>query len=261
MAANIRYNFSGSTVLVTGASRGIGYAIARQFSAAGADLWVLAEDEGIHAAASGLSAETGGIVKPLQCDIADAEAVENAVAGVSRIDILVNNAGYQPRTPLVPPTAAGDAAFRRVIAINVMGTYHVTRFALPKMPDNGRIIFTSSIWGKTGAAGYSGYCASKHANIGFMRALALDLGARGITVNAVCPGWVETEGAMWTVREIASEAGRSVPALVEEYLKSQPLAGMMAPTDLASTYLFLASEEAKDITGQTINVDRGIFIG
>ncbi|MFN4140478.1 SDR family NAD(P)-dependent oxidoreductase [Aestuariivirga sp.] len=255
------FDFSGQTTLVTGASRGIGLAVARAFALAGADLWILAEDEGIENAAYSLAAESGRHVNALRCDISDRSSVVSALGRIPQLDILINNAGYQPRTPMNPADSSTDAAFRRVIDVNVMGTYHVTRLALDRMNDGGRIIFTSSIWGKTGAAEYSGYCASKHATIGFMRALALDLGSRQITVNAVCPGWVETEGAMWTVREIAGRQQVSVQDLVASYIAGQPLPGIMGSGDLAGMYLFLASDAAKDITGQAINVDRGIFMG
>lgn len=261
MAGTAAFDFTGRTVLVTGASRGIGYAIAGGFSRCGAKVWALAEDETIGEAAAQISKETGHPVNPLRCDIADAKAVADAMAEIERIDVLVNNAGYQPRTPMLAPGAETDEAFARVIAVNVMGTYHVTRHAIAKMPDHGRVLVTSSIWGKTGAPEYAGYCASKHAVIGFVRALAMDLGPRGITVNAICPGWVETEGAMWTVRDIAGEAGRPIETLIGEYTAHQPLAGMMDVEDLVGTYLFLASTAAKDITGQAINVDRGSFIG
>jgi 3-hydroxybutyrate dehydrogenase len=120
---------------------------------------------------------------------------------------------------------------------------------------------TSSIWGRTGAARYSGYAASKHAVIGLMRSLAMELGPLGITVNAVCPGWVETEGAMWTMRGEATAAGVSVDILMDHYLRGQPIPGAMKPERLAPTYLFLASEAAADITGQCVGVDRGSFIG
>jgi 3-hydroxybutyrate dehydrogenase len=256
-----RYDFTGRHILVTGASRGIGEAIAEGFAAAGGEVTILAEDDGIEEAARRIAERTGRKVEALRCDIADEEEVRRILGGSGSIDILVNNAGYQPRTPLGDPSPEVDRAFRRVIEVNVLGTYFVTRQVLPRMSRGGRIILTSSIWGKTGAADYSGYCASKHATLGFMRSLALELGPRGITVNAVCPGWVETEGAMWTLREIAEETGRPPAALIEDYLRHQPIPGMMAPRDLAAAYLFLASEGAADITGQAINVDRGHFIG
>lgn len=261
MAGTVRFDFSGLSVLVTGASRGIGRAIAQGFAEAGAETWVLAEDAGIDKAAADIAGETGARVHALRCDIADGEAVRSVLAAIPRIDVLVNNAGYQPRTPIASPSQTSDAEFARVIAVNVLGTWHVTRNALEKMPDGGRILVTSSIWGKTGAAEYSGYAASKHASIGFVRSLALELGPRRITVNAICPGWVDTEGAMWTVRHIAEEQGRPVEALLSDYVAAQPLPGVMATGDLVGTYLFLASDAAKDITGQAINVDRGSFIG
>jgi 3-hydroxybutyrate dehydrogenase len=255
------FDFTGRRILVTGASRGIGEAIAYRFAAAGGEVTILAEDDGVAATAERIARDTGRPVAALRCDIADEGAVRDALAGLKSLDVLINNAGYQPRTPLSDPLPTVDREFRRVIEVNVLGTYFVTRHALPLMGRGGRIVLTSSIWGKTGAAEYSGYCASKHATLGFMRSLALELGPRGITVNAVCPGWVETEGAMWTVRQIAEETGRSPDSLVEDYLRFQPIPGMMAPRDLAAAYLFLASEAAGDITGQALNVDRGHFIG
>jgi NAD(P)-dependent dehydrogenase (short-subunit alcohol dehydrogenase family) len=255
------FDFKGRKILVTGASRGIGEAIAHGFAAAGGEVTIMAEDDGVAATAQRIARETGRPVAALRCDIADETAVRGAVANLKSLDVLINNAGYQPRTPFADPSPAVDREFRRVIEVNVLGTYFVTRHALPLMGRGGRILLTSSIWGKTGAAEYSGYCASKHAVLGFMRSLALELGPRGITVNAVCPGWVETEGAMWTVRQIAMETGRRPADLIEDYLRFQPIPGMMAPRDLAATYLFLASEGAADITGQALNVDRGHFIG
>jgi 3-hydroxybutyrate dehydrogenase len=257
----IHFDFTGRHILVTGASRGIGEAIAHGFSAAGGAVTILAEDDGVSRTAARIARDTGRPVSALRCDIADENAVEQALAAIGPLDVLVNNAGYQPRTPLDDPSPQVDLDFRRVIEVNLLGTYYVTRRVLPLMGRGGRLVLTSSIWGKTGAAQYSGYCASKHAVIGFMRSLALELGPRGITVNAVCPGWIETEGALWTVRQIAGETGREPADLIEEYLRAQPIPGMMAPRDLVATYLFLASDAAGDITGQALNVDRGHVIG
>jgi len=254
-------SFVGKTVLVTGASQGIGRAIAAGFAAAGADLAILAENEAIREAAEVLGRLAGRPVRALRCDIADPAQVRQALAALERVDVLVNNAGYQPMTPMRGAGAEVDAAFRRVIDVNVMGTYYVTREALPRMSRGGRIIITASIWGRTGAAKYSGYCASKHACIGFMRALAMELGPDGITVNAVCPGWVRTEGAMWTVRDEARQTGQATEVLIEEFLRHQPIAGVMEPEALVPMYLFLASPGAGDITGQSFGVDRGHFIG
>jgi len=255
------YDFTGKTVLVTGASQGIGFAIARRFGRAGANMIILAENMEIFSAARRLSEETGAAFLPLQCDIASEQAVSTALAGIGPLDVLVNNAGYQPRTPISDPSTASLEQFRRVMDINIVGTWLVTRTAVTAMKRGGRIIMTSSIWGKTGAAEYSGYVASKHATIGLVRSLAMELGARGITVNCVCPGWVNTEGALWTVREVAASLGRDVDGLIDEFLEGQPLPGLMDIDDASGAYLFLASDAARDITGQAINVDRGRFIG
>jgi len=257
----VKFDFSGKTVLVTGASQGIGFAIAQSFADAGADVAILAENDRVHEAGAELCRRAGRPVRALQCDIADQQQVRNALSSGGTFDILINNAGYQPATPIASADEEVDSAFRRVIDVNVMGTYYVTRQVLAGIPEGGRIIMTASIWGRTGAAGYSGYTTSKHAIVGFMRALAMDLAGRKITVNAVCPGWVETEGAMWTVRDEASAAGVSVESVLEGYLRHQPIPGLMPASAIAATYLFLASEAAADITGQCVGVDRGAFIG
>ncbi len=261
MTSTSPHELKDKTIVVTGASRGIGFEVAKEFAATGATVFILAEDNGIHQAAERIQRHAAGKVIAVECDIAVPAAVDLAFESIPHIDILINNAGYQPRTPIGSTLALVEQAFRRVIEINVLGTYYVTNRALALMGQGGRIIITSSIWGKTGAAEYSGYCASKHANLGFMRALALELGPRGITVNAVCPGWVDTEGAMWTVREIAAEVGKPVPEVVTSLLAHQPLPGMMMPGDISGIYLFLASAAAKDVTAQAISVDRGHFVG
>jgi 3-hydroxybutyrate dehydrogenase len=125
------------------------------------------------------------------------------------------------------------------------------------MVSGSRIVITASVWGKTGMAGFTAYCASKHANIGFMRALADELGPRGITVNAVCPGWVRTDAAMRSLSIMASNESRSEEDCLNDILSAQAIEGLMEPDDVASTYLFLASDQACNITGQALSVDRG----
>ena len=170
------FDFSGKTVLVTGASRGIGYGIAEGFARAGASLAILAEGEEVHDAAARLSGLAGAPVRGLVCDITDRDDVARAVAGFERIDVLINNAGLERPTPLSEPDPAVDDTFARVMAVNVTGTYNVTREALPKLPDKGRVVITSSIWGKTAVPDFSAYIASKHALIGLTRTWAKELG-------------------------------------------------------------------------------------
>ena len=173
------------------------------------------------------------------------------------IDVLVNNAGLELITPIDAPGEQVERDFARIIDINVMGTFHVTRRALPRIPDGGRIVLTASMWGKTAVAEFSAYCASKHANIGFMRSLARELAPRRITVNAVCPGWVRTQASMRSLAAMALREGRNEQALLDEIVSAQALPGLMEPADIASTYLFLASDAAASTTGQALTVDRG----
>ena len=252
-----RFDFTGQRVLVTGASHGIGFAVARAFATAGAELAILSSTADIHDAAARIRAESSRPVEALVCDISDRQAVRRAVGGLERLDVLVNNAGLELITPILEPGEEVDQAFVRIIEINVLGTWYVTREAVPLMGTDGSIVLTSSVWGKTGAAGFSAYVASKHANIGFMRTLAKELGPKGIRVNAVCPGWVRTRGALRSLKEVSVRAGASEDDMLGDILSAQALPGLMEPEDVAGLYLFLASEHAASVTGQAYNVDRG----
>ncbi len=244
-------NFAGKTVLITGASRGIGLGVARGFAAAGASLHLLADDENIHAVAHSLGAQA-------HCaDITDARAVAGAIAQISRIDILINNAGLERLTPLDDTSPDAAATFRRIIEVNVVGTYLVTRAALPKMPVGGKIVSTSSVWGRVGEPLFGAYVASKHAVIGLTKSWAKELGPRGINVNAVAPGWVETESALRSLATMAQRRGVAEEALLKDILAVQALPGLMQPDDMAGPYLYLASDYAANVTGQTLGADRG----
>lgn len=251
----VRYNFAGEHVLVTGASRGIGRAVAEGYAKAGAEVFLLADDPGVADVAREVSAATGATCHAIECDITDAAAVEAALAEIGRIDVLVNNAGLERITPISDPEA--EAAFRRIIEINIIGTYLVTRHATARMVDGGRIILTASIWSRTAVSEFSAYVASKHANLGFMRSIAHELAPRGIRVNAVCPGWVRTEAAMLSLANMANRSGRAEQALLDEIVAAQVLPGLLEPADMAPLYLFLASDGARDITGQAYMLDRG----
>jgi 3-hydroxybutyrate dehydrogenase len=253
----VSYDYSGKTVLVTGASRGIGHGIAEGFARAGATVYVLASGPGVEAAAERLRADTGADVRPLQCDITSSDAVQSALAGIDTLDVLINNAGLERITPLCDPDPAVEDTFRRIVDINVTGTFLVTRHAAAKMAEGGRIILTGSIWSRTAVPEFSAYCATKHASLGFMRSIAQELAPRGITVNAVCPGWVETEASMLSLKNMAAREARSEQDLLEEIVSAQVLDGLLQPADMAALYLFLASDGAKDITGQAWMHDRG----
>lgn len=256
-ARNPRFDFTGRRILVTGASRGIGLGVARGFAAAGADVFILADDTGVADTARSLEEDFDVTVTPLCGDIADGLLLRRLLEPLGQLDVLVNNAGVELPTPIEDPRDHIDARFRRVIEVNVVGTWNVTRAALPVMKRGGRIIVTSSIWGKVGEPGFAGYCASKHALLGLVRTLARELGPCGISVNAVCPGWVRTDASLRSVRAMAAETGRDVASLLEEILSRQAFAGLMEPGDIADMYLFLASDVANNITGQAFTVDRG----
>lgn len=254
------WDFNGRRVLVTGASRGIGEGIATAFAAAGAELAILADDDGVTATAVRLTNAFGRPVRAIRCDITEREAVRQSLATLDRVDVLVNNAGLELITPILEPGDAVEQTFRRIIDINVIGTYYVTREIVSRIPAGGRIVFTASVWGKTAEAQFSAYCASKHANIGFMRSLARELGPRGINVNAVCPGWVRTQASMRSLAEMSKRSGIDEETLLGDITGVQAMPGLMTPADIASLYLFLASDLARNITGQAYSVDRGELI-
>jgi len=247
----------GKRVLVTGASRGIGQGIAAGFVEAGAALSILADDAGVHDAAARL----GPDVRSFQCDVRDRAAIADVFADFGPLDVLVNNAGLELITPLDDPSPAVDEIFERIMAINVTGTWNMTRAALLLMGEGGRIVNTASVWAKTAVGEFAAYIASKHAVVGLTRTFARELGPRGITVNAVCPGWVRTEASLRSLRAMSVRAEREEEALLGDILAAQSLPGLMVPGDVAGLYLFLASKLAANITGQAIGVDRGEFPG
>ncbi|MBA3908571.1 MAG: 3-beta hydroxysteroid dehydrogenase [Rhodobacter sp.] len=253
----VAYDFTGESVLVTGASRGIGRAVAGAFAKAGAEVTILSSGAGIHDAARAITAETGRQVRALECDVTDSTALARALTALDRIDVLVNNAGLERITPLLEPGDAVEATFRRITDINVNGTFLATRHAVPKMAAGGRIIVTASIWSRVAVPEFAAYVGSKHANLGFTRVMAHELGPKGIRVNAVCPGWVRTEAAMLSLAEMSRRTGRSEADLLAEIVGAQVLPGLLEPEDLAAPYLFLASDGARDMTGQAMMLDRG----
>ena len=251
------FDMSGKSVVITGANRGIGLGVAEGFLKAGADVTIAALEEDVNDVAGQLTQTYDRAVRGMVCDIANANHVQRLADSVEQVDVLINNAGLEYRTPIAGPSPDVSNMFRDIITINVIGTFDVTRALLPKMPDGGRIINTASVWGKTAVAEYSAYCASKHAIIGLTRSLSKELGPRRISVNAVCPGWVQTEAAMRSLAHMAEAEGRPETELLDDIIAGQSLDGLMQPQEMADMYLFLASDAARNITGQAYTVDRG----
>ena len=244
-------SFKGKTIVVTGASRGIGLGVARGFASCGGAVHILADDDRVFDVAKDLGANASKV------DITDGNAVQDALSAIPRIDVLVNNAGFERMTPLVSESERVEEVFRRIIDVNVIGTSTVTRRSIARMRPGSAIINTASIWGRVAEAQFDAYVASKHAIIGLTKTWAKELGPFGIRVNAVCPGWVRTEASMRSLSLMAAARSTDEAGLLKEIVAGQALAGLMEPDDMQGAYLFLASEGAANITGQSLGVDRG----
>ncbi len=238
--------------IVTGASRGIGEAIARKFCQEGASVMLCSRSaESVAAITESLSAEIGN-AKSTQADIAtkaDVEAlVDLTLEEFGRVDILVNNAGIT-RDALFMRMKDDD--WEAVLNTNLTGTAYCMRAVIRSMmrQRSGRIINISSVVGVAGNAGQANYAASKAGIIGLTKSVAKEAGSRGITVNAITPGFITTD-----MTEKISEADR------QKMLEMIPTGSFGTPEDVAETALFLASDAARYITGQAIQVDGGMFM-
>jgi len=241
--------------LVTGGGRGIGRAIAGQLARAGATVTVL----GRHRTPLDEAVAAGDAHFAAVADVADVSAVSAAVAEAAArhpIDILVANAGIAESAPF----ARSDAAlFRRMMDVNLMGVVFSIQAALPslKTRPHGRIVAVASTAGLKGYAYVSAYSAAKHAVIGLVRSLALELANSNITVNAVCPGFTDTDLVAGSIDNIMQKTGRSREQAVAELSKHNPQGRLVKPQEVADTVLWLCGEGASAITGQAIAVAGG----
>lgn len=238
--------------IVTGASRGIGEAIARKFCQEGASVMLCSRSaESVAAIAESLSSN-GGDAKSTQADIsnkADVEAlVDLTLQEFSRVDILVNNAGVTRDTLFM---RMKDEDWDAVIQTNLTGTAYCMRTVIRSMmrQRGGRIINISSVVGVAGNAGQANYAASKAGIIGLTKSVAKEVGSRGITVNAITPGFITTD-----------MTGKIPEAAQQKMLEMIPVGSFGVPEDVAAAALFLASDAARYITGQAIQVDGGMLM-
>lgn len=251
--------------LITGGGRGIGRAVALEFARAGARIIVAARTETeVARVAAEIQSECDTAALFFACDVSDKESVERTFRGVTEgfgrgADILVNNAGIAQSAPLLK---TDDDHWQRHLAINLTGTFYCTRAALPSMLGLGwgRIINIASIAGKTGAPYISAYAASKHGVLGLTRSLALEVATKGITVNAICPGFVETDMTARAVENITAKTGKSSEDARSVIENMSPQQRLVTPEEVAALALLLASDEGRGITGQAINVDGGTVL-
>lgn len=251
--------------LITGGGRGIGQAIAIAFAREGANVAVAARTkEQVACVAAEIRSECQVETLPLVCDVSNLESVQQAFAAVLEKfgrdpDVMVNNAGIAESSPFVK---TADELWHRHLAINLTGAFYCTRAALPAMLERGwgRVINIASIAGKTGAPYIAAYAASKHGLLGLTRSLALEVAAKGITVNAICPGYVDTEMTTRGIENITAKTGRSAAEGLATIKRMSPQNRLITAEEVAALALLLASMEGGGINGQAINVDGGTVL-
>lgn len=250
----------GRRAVVTGGGRGIGAAVARVLAGAGAAVVVAARTEPeIDDTATRLRSE-GLDVHAAPCDVTDAAEVERLAASANErlggVDILVNGAGIAFSAPLRKTTLA---EWERVFAVNVTGTFLCTRAFLPPMVERGwgRVVNIASVAGLAGAKYISAYAASKHAVVGFTRSVAEEAATGGVTVNAICPGYVDTPMTVDSIARIAESSGRSLEEARAAILATSPQRRLIQPEEVARTVAWLCEEEARGVNGQVIVIDGG----
>jgi NAD(P)-dependent dehydrogenase (short-subunit alcohol dehydrogenase family) len=249
--------------LITGGGRGIGRAIALAFAREGATIALCSRTaDDVERVANEIRQQFHVDTFYDVCDVSDPSDVSEFFRATGnafeqrRPDILVNNAGIAESAPLIK---TDDDLWQRHLAINLSGTFYCTRAAVPAMLERGwgRVINIASIAGKTGAPYIAAYAASKHGVLGLTRSIALEVASKGITVNAICPGYVDTEMTTRGIENVTAKTGRSADQALEAIKKMSPQNRLITVEEVAALALLLASEEGRGINGQAINIDGG----
>lgn len=256
-------NLTGRRALVTGSTSGIGQGIARVLAAQGADVALtgLGDPEVIERDRCALAAETGARVVHLAGDLADpaqvVRIVEEAQAALGGVDVLVNNAGIQHVAPIDEfPPERWDA----VVALNLSAVFHAMRAAIPSMRSRGwgRIVNVASAHGLVASPNKAAYVASKHGVLGLTKVGALELAGCGVTVNAICPGWVLTPLVAAQIEARAASAATTFDDEANALLKEkQPMAAFTKPAQVGELAAFLCTDAASTITGASLSIDGG----
>ncbi len=243
-------------VLITGGGAGIGAAIARAAAAKGARLTLLGRSPAPLEAVAGSLQHAHAVTCDVTCEASVASAFEQARAAFGPVEILINNAGAAPTAPFHKLTGE---AWREVMAVNLDGVFNCTSAAIDDMlaANWGRIVNIASTAALRGYPYVSAYSAAKHGVLGLTRSLALETVKRGITVNAVCPGYTDTDIVRRSVLEIVEKTGRSEAEALATFTATNPQGRLIQPDEVAASVLWLCSEDARSITGQAISVSGG----
>ncbi|MCY4614332.1 MAG: SDR family NAD(P)-dependent oxidoreductase [Nitrospira sp.] len=252
----------GRVAVVTGGGSGIGRGMALGLA-----------DQGVRVAVCGRRAELleqtvarireqGGTAMGVPADVTKRDEVERFVVSVvnewGQVDILVNNAGVSGRTPIDDPD---DTRWLNILDVNLTGSYLCSKVVLPHMKDPGRILNMSSVLGRFGVPGYAAYCTAKHGILGFTKALALEVAGRGITVNAICPTWVDTNMARQGIEETAAILDMPAEEFRTQAVAAVPIKRMAEVEEVVALAIFLCQADAASITGQVMNVCGGATAG
>lgn len=247
------------TALVTGGSRGIGLACAKAL-ASRYQVYIAARDRAALEQACQQAQSEGLSLTPLVMDVADHSSVQQGCQHLAQqagqIDVLVHAAGTSAFSIL--DSAADPEQWQQVIQTNLSGAYYCCREALQAMGAGGRLILISSVLGLRGMRNSHAYCASKHGVIGLVKSLAQDLSERQITINAVCPGWVETEMGKQSMQQIAEHHQIPAALFIEAEIQAVPLQRWIQVEEVAAMVAYLASEQTAAITGQAFEISGGL---
>jgi 3-hydroxybutyrate dehydrogenase len=257
MPLRMSQTLAGKLALVTGGGRGIGAACARALAGAGARVVVCGRTQ---AAIDAMARELGGVA--IVADLtnrASTDAMLAQLAAVGRVDILVNNAGVAESASLERTT---DEFWDRIVELDATAPFRIARALIPAMVKAGwgRVVNIASNAGVSGYGYTAAYCAAKHAMVGWTRALAIDLGKSGVTINALCPGWVETQMSDEAVSRIAAKTGRSLDDARATLSAMSPQRRMIQPAEVAHAVMMLLPDTARGIHGQTIVIDGGAVL-
>ncbi len=254
---------SGRGAFITGGGSGIGRATALRLAAAGCSVSVAGRRPDPLAAVVSEIEQAGGRASAIVCDVTSLESVEAAVQGtveqLGSLSILVNGAGIAPSGKL---EHTDEETWRAVFATNVDGVYRVTKAALPHLRAAGwgRILQVASTAARTGFAYVSAYCASKHAVLGFTRALALEVARESITVNAVCPGYVDSPMTDASIARIVAKTSQTTEQVRRTLESTSPQRRLIQPDEVAAVIAMLCTDEARGIHGQALQIDGGAIV-